>query len=45
MNEHTAAILGVWAFAVGTSISSRVAGWFMLVSYLVAGAVTFVLLK
>lgn len=45
MNEHTAAILGVWAFAVATAVSNRVVGWFMIVSFLIAIVSTVTLLK
>jgi hypothetical protein len=36
MDGQTAAILGVWVFAAATAMSKQVAGWFMLVAFVVA---------
>lgn len=36
MDGQTAAILGVWTFATATAMSKQVAGWVMMVAFVVA---------
>jgi hypothetical protein len=43
MDIQAAAILGAWLFAASTAISKQVSGWFMIVAFIAAMSITYLL--